>query len=141
MYVRSPFLQPTGLTEIGAMMADVYAHELSSEQTVYLIDTPGFDDTHRSDAKVLREIAAWLTHSYSHKNDKILLNGIIYLHRISDSRMKGSAKKNLLMFEKLCGEDALKKVILVTTMWDKVPLDEAEAREKQLSRHPSSGAT
>lgn len=46
--------------------------------------------------------------------------------------MQGSAAKNLLMFKKLCGDNALRKVVLATTMWDKVPLREAEDREQQL---------
>ncbi|KAL4871500.1 hypothetical protein BDV12DRAFT_194266 [Aspergillus spectabilis] len=108
---------------------DVYAYEVSPSHTVYLIDTPGFDDTNRSDTQVLREIAGWLGASYKHK---ILLHGIIYLHRITDIRMQGSAKKNLVMFRQLCGEEALKKVILVTTMWDKVPAEEGTRREQEL---------
>jgi len=47
----------------------------------------------------------------------IKLTGIIYLHRISDNRMSGSALKNLRMFANLCGDDAIRNVILVTTMW------------------------
>ncbi|KAL2797404.1 hypothetical protein BJX66DRAFT_335022 [Aspergillus keveii] len=112
---------------------DVYAYEVSPVQTVYLIDTPGFDDTNRSDTEVLKEIARWLVASYK---GKILLNGIIYLHRITDIRMQGSARKNLLMFRQLCGENALKRVVLVTTMWDKVPEDEASKREKELIDTP-----
>lgn len=96
----------------------MYAYEFSSKKTVYLIDTPGFDDTSRSDIDVLREIAGWLTASYS---NRVFPHGIIYLHRISDVRMQGSAKKNLLMFKKLCGDDALRKVVLTTTIWYKVP--------------------
>ncbi|CAH0018597.1 unnamed protein product [Clonostachys rhizophaga] len=108
---------------------DVYAYDVSPDQTIYLIDTPGFDDTNKSDTEVLSEIAAWLGESYK---KRVLLSGIIYLHRITDIRMQGSAKKNLLMFRQLCGEDALKKVVLATTMWDKVPTEEGEQREKEL---------
>ena len=32
--------------------------------------------------------------------------------------MAGTLLKNLRMFEELCGKDALKNVILTTTMWD-----------------------
>ena len=106
---------------------------MSPDRTVYLIDTPGFDDTNRSDTEVLSEIAAWLGNSY---RSNIPLHGIIYLHRITDIRMKGSARKNLIMFKQLCGTDALKKVILVTTMWDKVSSDEAVMREKELIDTP-----
>lgn len=99
------------------------------DRTIYLIDTPGFDDTHRTDADVLREISRWLVDSY--KNN-ILLDGIIYLHRINGNRMHGSARRNLMTFRKLCGPDALKKVMLVTTMWDLVRKEEGEARETEL---------
>lgn len=83
---------------------------------------------------MLREIAGWLTTSYS---NKVLLHGIIYLHRVTDIRMQGSAAKNLLMFKKLCGDNALRKVVLATTMWDKVPPHEAEDREQQLVNTPN----
>ena len=118
---------------LGTTVVDVYAYELLASRTIYLIDTPGFDDTSRSDTEVLREIAGWLTAFY---NNKVLLHGIIYLHRITDVRMQGSAKKNLLMFKKLCGDDALRKVVLTTTMWDKVPDREAEDREQQVIDTP-----
>ncbi|KAG7425602.1 hypothetical protein Forpi1262_v013401 [Fusarium oxysporum f. sp. raphani] len=65
--------------------------------------------------EVLKEIALCLTKTYE---DNIKLSGILYLHRITDRRMGGSAKKNLMMFRKLCGKDSLMNVILVTTMWE-----------------------
>ncbi|KAH6681131.1 hypothetical protein F5X68DRAFT_277541 [Plectosphaerella plurivora] len=102
-------------------------------QTVYLIDTPGFDDSVRTDSQVLREIASWLSRSYT---NKIFLHGIIYVHRISDRRMQGSALRNLLAFKRLCGDNGLKKVLLVTTMWDEVPRDEATVREEELVSKP-----
>jgi hypothetical protein len=60
------------------------------------------------------------------------LAGIIYLHRISDNRMAGTPLRNLRMFGELCGDQAVKKVVLVTTMWDRVQGDTGERREKQL---------
>lgn len=50
----------------------------------------------------------------------IPLKGIIYLHRITDPKMQGSALRNFQMFQKICGENALGNVILLTTMWDKL---------------------
>ena len=32
-------------------------------RTVYMIDTPGFDDTNKSDADILKEIALYLAES------------------------------------------------------------------------------
>jgi hypothetical protein len=63
---------------------------------------------------------------------KIKLAGIIYLHRITDNRMAGSPHRNLRMFGELCGNNAVKRVVLVTTMWDKVQQDTGVRREKEL---------
>ncbi|KAJ5145891.1 uncharacterized protein N7515_000455, partial [Penicillium bovifimosum] len=115
----------------GTAKVDVYAYKLSSSRTVYLIDTPGFDDTNKKDTVILSEIATWLGDSYQ---SNILLHGIIYLHRITDVRMPGSAIRNLDMFRKLCGDDVFKKVILVTTMWDTVSTDVGVRRETQLKK-------
>ncbi|KAK3329121.1 P-loop containing nucleoside triphosphate hydrolase protein [Apodospora peruviana] len=96
---------------------------------VYLIDTPGFDDTNRTDTDVLREIASWLERSY---DADIKLAGIVYLHRIQDNRVGGSGVKNIHMFRELCGPNGLSSVVLATTMWDALPKDKAEEREAEL---------
>jgi exonuclease VII small subunit len=64
----------------------------------------------------------------------IKLAGIIYLHRITDNRMGGSPLRNLRMFGELCGDQAVKKVVLVTTMWDRGKTDPKtlHQREKEL---------
>ena len=79
-----------------------------------LIDTPGFNDTIRSDSDILKEISIWLNLTY---RANVRLTGIIYLHRVSDNRMGGSAMTNLNMLKKLCGDECLPNVILATTMW------------------------
>jgi hypothetical protein len=99
-----------------------------------LVDTPGFDGTNRSDTDVLYEIADWLRSSYE---SEVKLSGIIYLHRITEPRMQGSTKRNLAMFKKLCGDNALKNVILGTTMWDKIHEAEGGRREAQLANAPN----
>lgn len=81
---------------------------------VWLIDTPGFDDTNRSDAEVLKDVAFWLAAAYTKETR---LAGIIYLHRIIDVRMTGAANRNLRMFRQLCGANNLNSVILATTHW------------------------
>jgi hypothetical protein len=60
------------------------------------------------------------------------ISGIIYLHRISDIKMEGSALRNLRMFRKLCGKDFMKCVVLGTTFWDKVGEEQGADREKEL---------
>ncbi|KAF4625165.1 hypothetical protein G7Y89_g13004 [Cudoniella acicularis] len=96
-------------TEVG-----VYSLQYDDGRTIYLVDTPGFDDTTRSDTDVLKDIAFFLSTAYQ---NKVRLAGIIYLHRITDPRMGGSALKNLYMFQRLCGDRGLSSVILATTMW------------------------
>lgn len=64
---------------------------------------------------------------------KVLLSGILYLHRISDNRMAGTPLKNLKMFEKLCGHKACSQIVMVTTMWDELGDEEVgEQREREL---------
>ncbi|KAK3950023.1 P-loop containing nucleoside triphosphate hydrolase protein [Pseudoneurospora amorphoporcata] len=112
---------------------EVYKFAYSDSVNVCLVDTPGFDDTNLSDGDVLRTVGAWLGKTY--KENK-LLNGIIYLHRITDPRMQGTARKNLFIFQKLCGKDALKNVTLVTTMWEDVKLEDGKRRERELIETP-----
>ncbi|EWY83656.1 hypothetical protein FOYG_13458 [Fusarium oxysporum NRRL 32931] len=117
--------------DLQACTQHVTAYQCKSSDTsdIYLLDTPGFDDTNRSDTEVLKEIALCLTKTYE---DNIKLSGILYLHRITDRRMGGSAKKNLMMFRKLCGEESLMNVILVTTMWEDEYTAIGERREQEL---------
>ena len=61
------------------------------------------------------------------------LAGIVYLYDISENRMFGTSRKNLEMFRKLCGDDALKNVILATTKWADVTPEVGAKREKQLA--------
>ena len=93
-------------------------HEIQSfkftnhSQAITLVDTPGFDDTYISDVDVLCKLSRWLEETYI---KGFLLSGLLHLHRITDVRMGGSAMRNLRMFRRLCGPDALTKALLVTT--------------------------
>jgi len=84
----------------------------------------------------LKEIAFFLGQTYSRG---LRLSGLIYLHRITDPKMSGSAVKNLEIFKRLCGANAFPSVCLVTTRWNEVPAGtegfrEAEQRETQLAQ-------
>ncbi|KAG2336074.1 P-loop containing nucleoside triphosphate hydrolase protein [Suillus weaverae] len=96
---------------------------------VVFIDTPGFDDTFIDDSEILRRIAVWLASSY---DNNMKLAGVLYFHDISQSRMFGTSRRNLNMFRKLCGENAEKNVILVTTKWGEVTAEVGARREHQL---------
>lgn len=97
-----------------------------------LIDTPGFDDTQKLDSEVLRTLYNWLKSTYS---DGRKLNAIVYLHNITDKRMRGSSFNNLNVFRKLCGENFFSNVLLGTNFWSDVKEADragAEAREAEL---------
>ncbi|KAG7089354.1 hypothetical protein E1B28_011044 [Marasmius oreades] len=95
---------------------------------VTLIDTPGFDDTTRNDADILRTIAEFLAREHGRT-----LAGILYLHRISDKRMSGISRRNFNVFKQLCGDDTLKNVVIVSNMWGQVDEDVGDAREQELT--------
>ena len=56
------------------------------------------------------------------------------MHRISDPRTGGMAKKNLRMFKELCGEKRFAKVAIVTTNWSRVGKEEGDNRENELRK-------
>lgn len=60
------------------------------------------------------------------------LHGVIYLHRITDNRMGGTALRNFRMFRELCGIKALASCVIVLNMWNEVSEDVATAREREL---------
>jgi hypothetical protein len=93
------------------------------------VDTPGFNDTTRTERDILRELSRWLEQSY---RTGVKLSGIIYLHRITDRRMQGSTLRNLYAFKKLCGDGGLRNVVLATTFWDEIDEKTGETREQQL---------
>ncbi|KAJ3070523.1 hypothetical protein HDU99_002658, partial [Rhizoclosmatium hyalinum] len=102
-----------------------------------LLDTPGFDESGagdrilKSDTDVLLEISQYLACQYK---SKILLTGIIYLHRISDIKVGGSAVKNFKYFKALCGDGFYNHIAVVTTRWDLVSndIEKAVLREQEL---------
>lgn len=97
---------------------------------IILLDTPGLCDTEYDDVEILRRIAVWLAHSYW---AGMKLAGIIYLQNISQNRAY-SMHKYLAMFRVLCGDEAIKRVVLVTSQWNRVSLHEGEDREAQLKK-------
>ncbi|PCH38686.1 nucleoside triphosphate hydrolase protein [Wolfiporia cocos MD-104 SS10] len=92
---------------------------------VRLIDTPGFDDSNMSDVEILTKITKILS------SKKMVVHGIIYLHRITDNRMSGTARRSFDTFRYLCGE-ALPNAAVVLNMWDMVSDPVRIAREEEL---------
>ncbi|KAJ4312841.1 hypothetical protein N0V84_009735 [Fusarium piperis] len=96
---------------------------------VTFLDTPGFNDTYRSDTDVLYDISSYFGDTY---RGGMKLSGIIYLHSIKDNKMRGPSLRSLRMFRKLVGADAMHNVILATTHWDLEIPEVGQRREEEL---------
>ncbi|KAI6102829.1 P-loop containing nucleoside triphosphate hydrolase protein, partial [Pisolithus sp. B1] len=117
--------------DLTSCTSEIKATKLKLEEdSVVLVDTPGIDDTNKSDMHILKLISDWLKAEYP--TPQPILSAILYFHRISDNRMAGTPLKNLRFFEKLCGKNAMSKVTLVTTMWDEVDTEVGTERLKEL---------
>ncbi|KAK1757084.1 P-loop containing nucleoside triphosphate hydrolase protein [Echria macrotheca] len=95
---------------------------------VTLIDTPGFDDSERSDADILGLVAAYMADTYEQGT---LLTGILFLQPINQPRLQGSEMRRTRLFKKLLGENAYQRVVIATTMWNQLTETEATARQNQ----------
>ncbi|EKM58553.1 uncharacterized protein PHACADRAFT_252989 [Phanerochaete carnosa HHB-10118-sp] len=101
---------------------------------VTLVDTPGFDDTSKSESDILNVVCEFMASEYSQGR---LLHGILYLYRISDNRVSGVAARNLRFYRELCGPAALANSIIVTNMWGLVDATMGSAREEELKTKPA----
>lgn len=115
--------------ELQPVVVNSSQHSQLGGQRLVIVDTPGFDDTYVSDSEILQRIALWLADAY---HGEMKLGGVIYLHDISLSRMLGTTRKNLEVFQKLCGDDAFRSVILGTTKWGDVFKEDGDRRTQQL---------
>ncbi|CAI7632783.1 unnamed protein product [Penicillium palitans] len=115
-----------------------YEYRLDDQNTVTLVDTPGFNDTNRLDLDILKCITTYLTDL---QEADIQLAGIIYMQRITDRRMTGASFLNLQMFQAFCGDKYFPQVVLVTTMWNTIwdnnaAQQELRSRERELATTP-----
>lgn len=62
------------------------------------------------------------------------LSGQICMHCIIDVRMGGVSRRNMNMFRKLCGDETLQNVALVTNMWGPAPRARGGARGRAAGR-------
>ncbi|KAF8606257.1 hypothetical protein BDV93DRAFT_604753 [Ceratobasidium sp. AG-I] len=108
---------------------DVSTYQTDDNTVIHLIDTPGFNDSTRSAVEILQEISSGL--QMMHEFD-MPIHGIIYMHRISDQRISGSACRDFSTFMDVCGKPAMKCTSIVTSMWDLVDPDVGNAREAEL---------
>lgn len=90
--------------------------QVNDEASIAIIDTPGFLDSHRTDVEVFETIATYLTAQYM---VGIKLFGIIYFHPITHSKLSHYDRLYISMLQAMCGTEAMKNVVVATTMWDK----------------------
>ncbi|KAK5658017.1 hypothetical protein OQA88_2571 [Cercophora sp. LCS_1] len=108
------------------------SHKFEHDDAIYtLIDTPGFNDTSRDDLEILGTLAGFLS-----ANDMPPVSAVVFTHNITENRLTGSARLNLDIARVLCGQRFYPRLILLTTMWNKIPADsiraDCEKREGQL---------
>ncbi|KAG6918305.1 hypothetical protein DXG01_015397 [Tephrocybe rancida] len=113
------------------VQAYTYSDPQFPDNRIVMVDTPGFDDTTLSDQEILRRISVWLARSY---DSRMKMAGVVYLHDITAKRWQGSMARNFEVFEKLCGQAAARKVVLVTSMWNQLPKSIGEEREQELKK-------
>ncbi|KAK5203991.1 hypothetical protein LTR41_010201 [Exophiala xenobiotica] len=118
--------------------------ELSFEyggKKVHLIDTPGFNDSHRSESDVLEEICYWLSTAYGPRDvdssKRFLLNGIIYLHPLTEQKWTGTSQRSIDFLKALCGSENYSCISLATSFWDQTTPAKGMEHERQLVDHPS----
>ncbi|KAK3361317.1 P-loop containing nucleoside triphosphate hydrolase protein [Lasiosphaeria ovina] len=91
---------------------------------VLLIDTPGFEDSKKTDLDILMVIAKWISDHKSNGGRHMRLDGLILLHPITANQIGDNERKRARLLEVLLGEEAYKRVIIATTMWDDLNDDE-----------------
>ena len=117
---------------------------------VTVIDAPGFDDDELDDGTTLsmRPTSAlpyWsllltsdpptdkITHFLAAQYKlRISLKGIVFLHKITDTRIGASGLRYLNIFRQIWGDDALPNVALISTMWSDVDLGTGLRRDSDL---------
>lgn len=86
---------------------------LSSSFLLSSFDDSNFAD--RPDFAILQTIAAYLSASFA---QNIRIHGVVFLHRITENRVTGSARRNIELLKALCGPDYFPNVALATTHWN-----------------------
>lgn len=109
---------------------------------VHLIDTPGFNDSKRSESDILEEICYWLSAAYGpvdvgSDDKRFLLNGIIYLHPLTEQRWTGASQRSIDFLKGLCGSENYSCISLTTTFWDQTSASRGVEHENQLVHDPS----
>lgn len=115
---------------LGTQKPAVYLTRVGKRK-VFLLDTPGFDDSARDNLEVLSEIISQL-YLLALRPDYFSMQGVIFLHDMNEVRFGGSQRKTLGILKALVGEAHLGNVIVGSTFWEKSKLQQQEQREQEL---------
>ncbi|KAJ2934577.1 hypothetical protein H1R20_g2533, partial [Candolleomyces eurysporus] len=102
-----------------------FAYERPDGVQVILLDTPGFggfEKNANSDEDISRKIA-----NFPQSQGRDSFSGVILLHSITGEAEKFGNRNSryyIRMIKRLCGNDEMANVVIVTTRWDEV--DDAE---------------
>jgi hypothetical protein len=110
----------TGTEEVKPYKVTLTAEAATGQTQTFaitLIDCPGFDDPAKPDSTIITSILNYLNDTY-HRGKK--LHGIIYMSNICNHRIGGTDRRNIAMFQRLCGMDFYQNVVLGTTHWDEL---------------------
>ncbi|KAH6893785.1 hypothetical protein BKA70DRAFT_1536010 [Coprinopsis sp. MPI-PUGE-AT-0042] len=128
----SDALQPVGIP-VTSFLASIPPESQCPQHEnshLILVDTPGLDanESHQ-DTDILVQIENWISLKYG-KSKKF--SGIVYLHDISEKRMRHSSVLNLNRLKDLCGGNQELKLVMATTHWDMVKTDDGAHREIEI---------
>jgi hypothetical protein len=72
----------------------------------------------------------------SRYNREIKIAGLVYLHSMNNTRMRGSANLGHELFSRICGPVALRRVVMASTQWETLAYRPAVGpiREKDLKK-------
>ncbi|KIM71863.1 hypothetical protein PILCRDRAFT_748336 [Piloderma croceum F 1598] len=101
-----------GMVSHTSAIREIRVNHPTTGDPVILVDTPGFNDTNKSDADILEQITEWISKTYK---GKLIFATIIFLHRITDNRIS-----------------VMPDVVLATTMWSDTNPETGIKREFEL---------
>jgi len=106
-----------------------------SLKRVVFVDTPAFPDPGGdntvSGLDVELKIRDWARKTFGRN---IEITGILYLYKINETRMTQPPLPHYQIFGSLCGEGFHTRVLLVTTMWEKLSNRDDGARRQVILR-------
>ncbi|KXN88699.1 hypothetical protein AN958_06243 [Leucoagaricus sp. SymC.cos] len=115
------------------IQATLVKHKGFPGRRIYLLDTPGFDDKPKP-VEVLGMIHKWLSRRRGKPKAK-QLSGLIYLQRITDTRMETSMLEALRDCHTLGGKNmTIDKILFATTMWGSNQLSNGPEERSELER-------